>query len=179
MAVVIANICVPGNMFVQMCVYSQLLLCGQCVDLSCNELTEINLPENLPPKLQELDLTGNPRLNLDHKTLEQLKYVLLFSARFFIIIFNALPRDIYIIVLVHTFCSRVILSPLLRLIRLLSTLFFVTSAIFAAFVSILLQPFHQMRHLVGPLCGVMVTQRHRVSRTSEFNSVSDENTAAS
>uniref|UniRef100_A0A672F5B4 protein-serine/threonine phosphatase n=1 Tax=Salarias fasciatus TaxID=181472 RepID=A0A672F5B4_SALFA len=47
----------------------------KCVDLSCNELSEITLPENLPPKLQELDLTGNPRLNLDHKTLEQLKYV--------------------------------------------------------------------------------------------------------
>lgn len=45
------------------------------MDLSCNELSEITLPENLPPKLQELDLTGNPRLNLDHKTLEQLKYV--------------------------------------------------------------------------------------------------------
>ncbi|KAK7945566.1 hypothetical protein WMY93_001294 [Mugilogobius chulae] len=45
----------------------------KCVDLSCNELSEITLPENLPPKLQELDLTGNPRLNLDHKTLEQLK----------------------------------------------------------------------------------------------------------
>lgn len=47
--------------------------CFQCVDLSCNELSEITLPENLPPKLQELDLTGNPRLSLDHKTLEQLK----------------------------------------------------------------------------------------------------------
>lgn len=47
------------------------------MDLSCNELSEITLPENLPPKLQELDLTGNPRLNLDHKTLEQLKYVCL------------------------------------------------------------------------------------------------------
>lgn len=46
------------------------------MDLSCNELSEITLPENLPPKLQELDLTGNPRLNLDHKTLEQLKYVI-------------------------------------------------------------------------------------------------------
>ncbi|TNN62559.1 PH domain leucine-rich repeat-containing protein phosphatase 1 [Liparis tanakae] len=45
----------------------------KCVDLSCNELSDITLPENLPPKLQELDLTGNPRLNLDHKTLEQLK----------------------------------------------------------------------------------------------------------
>ncbi|XP_066435256.1 PH domain leucine-rich repeat-containing protein phosphatase 1 isoform X1 [Eleutherodactylus coqui] len=44
----------------------------KCVDLSCNELTEITLPENLPPKLQELDLTGNPRLLLDHKTLELL-----------------------------------------------------------------------------------------------------------
>uniref|UniRef100_A0A667ZYW1 protein-serine/threonine phosphatase n=1 Tax=Myripristis murdjan TaxID=586833 RepID=A0A667ZYW1_9TELE len=47
----------------------------KCVDLSCNELSEITLPENLPPKLQELDLTGNPRLSLDHKTLEQLKYI--------------------------------------------------------------------------------------------------------
>ncbi|GAB1285317.1 PH domain leucine-rich repeat-containing protein phosphatase 1 [Apodemus speciosus] len=44
-----------------------------CVDLSCNELSEITLPENLPPKLQELDLTGNPRLALDHKSLELLK----------------------------------------------------------------------------------------------------------
>ena len=57
--------------------YSHLVLCHQCVDLSCNELNEITLPENLPPKLQELDLTGNPRLNLDHKTLEQLKYVII------------------------------------------------------------------------------------------------------
>uniref|UniRef100_A0A8C4F8L0 PPM-type phosphatase domain-containing protein n=1 Tax=Dicentrarchus labrax TaxID=13489 RepID=A0A8C4F8L0_DICLA len=46
----------------------------KCVDLSCNELTEVTLPETLPPKLQELDLTGNPRLNLDHKSLELLKY---------------------------------------------------------------------------------------------------------
>lgn len=44
------------------------------MDLSCNELTEVTLPEVLPPKLQELDLTGNPRLNLDHKSLELLKY---------------------------------------------------------------------------------------------------------
>uniref|UniRef100_A0A672FV48 PH domain leucine-rich repeat protein phosphatase 1-like n=1 Tax=Salarias fasciatus TaxID=181472 RepID=A0A672FV48_SALFA len=42
----------------------------KCVDLSCNELTEVTLPEALPPKLQELDLTGNPRLNLDHKSLD-------------------------------------------------------------------------------------------------------------
>ncbi|KAM4604845.1 PH domain leucine-rich repeat protein phosphatase 1 [Polymixia lowei] len=47
----------------------------KCVDLSCNELSEITLPENLPPKLQELDLTGNPRLSLDHKTLEQLNNI--------------------------------------------------------------------------------------------------------
>ncbi|KAJ8346321.1 hypothetical protein AAFF_G00214510, partial [Aldrovandia affinis] len=44
----------------------------KCVDVSCNELSEVTLPENLPPKLQELDLTGNPRLSLDHKTLELL-----------------------------------------------------------------------------------------------------------
>ncbi|KAJ8276844.1 hypothetical protein GJAV_G00068540 [Gymnothorax javanicus] len=47
----------------------------KCVDLSCNELTEVSLPENLPPKLQELDLTGNPRLSLDHKTLELLNNI--------------------------------------------------------------------------------------------------------
>lgn len=55
----------------------ELTLClslPQCVDLSCNELTEVTLPETLPPKLQELDLTGNPRRNLDHKSLELLKY---------------------------------------------------------------------------------------------------------
>ncbi|XP_057696678.1 PH domain leucine-rich repeat-containing protein phosphatase 1-like [Corythoichthys intestinalis] len=47
----------------------------KCVDLSCNELCEITLPESLPPKLQELDLTGNPRLNLDHKSLELLNNI--------------------------------------------------------------------------------------------------------
>ncbi|XP_054645441.1 PH domain leucine-rich repeat-containing protein phosphatase 1-like [Dunckerocampus dactyliophorus] len=47
----------------------------KCVDLSCNELTEVTLPESLPPKLQELDLTGNPRLNLDHKSLELLNNI--------------------------------------------------------------------------------------------------------
>lgn len=46
----------------------------QFVDLSCNELTEVTLPETLPQKLQELDLKGNPRLTLDHKSLELLKY---------------------------------------------------------------------------------------------------------
>ncbi|KAM9365328.1 LOW QUALITY PROTEIN: PH domain leucine-rich repeat protein phosphatase 1-like [Pholidichthys leucotaenia] len=47
----------------------------KCVDLSCNELTEVTLPDTLPPKLQELDLTGNPRLNLDHKSLELLNNI--------------------------------------------------------------------------------------------------------
>ncbi|KAM6217795.1 PH domain leucine-rich repeat-containing protein phosphatase 1 [Rhynchocyon petersi] len=51
----------------------------KCVDLSCNELCEISLPENLPPKLQELDLTGNPRLVLDHKTLELLNNIRCFK----------------------------------------------------------------------------------------------------
>ncbi|XP_019393799.1 PREDICTED: PH domain leucine-rich repeat-containing protein phosphatase 1 [Crocodylus porosus] len=51
----------------------------KCVDLSCNELSEITLPENLPPKLQELDLTGNPRLALDHKTLEMLNNIRCFK----------------------------------------------------------------------------------------------------
>ncbi|XP_077391307.1 PH domain leucine-rich repeat-containing protein phosphatase 1-like [Festucalex cinctus] len=47
----------------------------KCVDLSCNELTEMTLPQSLPPKLQELDLKGNPRLNLDHKSLELLNNI--------------------------------------------------------------------------------------------------------
>ncbi|MEQ2269521.1 PH domain leucine-rich repeat-containing protein phosphatase 1 [Xenotaenia resolanae] len=47
----------------------------KCVDLSCNELNAVELPEVLPPKLQELDLTGNPRLNLDHKSLELLNNI--------------------------------------------------------------------------------------------------------
>ncbi|XP_075682831.1 PH domain leucine-rich repeat-containing protein phosphatase 1 isoform X2 [Rhinoderma darwinii] len=51
----------------------------KCVDLSCNELNEITLPENLPPKLQELDLTGNARLLLDHKTLELLNNIRCFK----------------------------------------------------------------------------------------------------
>ncbi|XP_006892820.1 PREDICTED: PH domain leucine-rich repeat-containing protein phosphatase 1 [Elephantulus edwardii] len=51
----------------------------KCVDLSCNALCEVTLPENLPPKLQELDLTGNPRLVLDHKTLELLNNIRCFK----------------------------------------------------------------------------------------------------
>ncbi|KAL1022720.1 hypothetical protein UPYG_G00031470 [Umbra pygmaea] len=47
----------------------------KCVDLSCNELCELVLPETLPAKLQELDLTGNPRLNLDHRNLELLNNI--------------------------------------------------------------------------------------------------------
>uniref|UniRef100_A0A7N8YQY7 PH domain leucine-rich repeat protein phosphatase 1-like n=1 Tax=Mastacembelus armatus TaxID=205130 RepID=A0A7N8YQY7_9TELE len=47
----------------------------KCVDLSCNELAEVTLPETLPPKLQELDLTGNPRLTLNHKSLELLNNI--------------------------------------------------------------------------------------------------------
>uniref|UniRef100_A0A4W5RH31 PH domain and leucine rich repeat protein phosphatase 1 n=1 Tax=Hucho hucho TaxID=62062 RepID=A0A4W5RH31_9TELE len=47
----------------------------KCVDLSCNELCEVVLPETLPAKLQELDLTGNPRLNLDHRSLELLNNI--------------------------------------------------------------------------------------------------------
>ncbi|MGH0126749.1 UNVERIFIED_CONTAM: hypothetical protein FKN15_033503 [Acipenser sinensis] len=39
------------------------------VDLSCNELTEILLPDSLPQALQELDLSGNTNLILEHKTL--------------------------------------------------------------------------------------------------------------
>uniref|UniRef100_A0AAQ5ZPN4 PPM-type phosphatase domain-containing protein n=1 Tax=Amphiprion ocellaris TaxID=80972 RepID=A0AAQ5ZPN4_AMPOC len=45
------------------------------VDLSCNELTEIQLPDSLPPTLQELDLTGNSSLMLEHKTLNLFRFV--------------------------------------------------------------------------------------------------------
>lgn len=48
---------------------SHLPFCVQLVDLSCNELTEIQLAESLPATLQELDLTGNSNLILEHKTL--------------------------------------------------------------------------------------------------------------
>ncbi|KAB1273417.1 PH domain leucine-rich repeat-containing protein phosphatase 2 [Camelus dromedarius] len=42
----------------------------QFVDLSCNDLTEILIPETLPATLQDLDLTGNTNLVLEHKTLD-------------------------------------------------------------------------------------------------------------
>ncbi|XP_072926253.1 PH domain leucine-rich repeat-containing protein phosphatase 2-like [Hemitrygon akajei] len=45
------------------------------VDLSCNDLTEIMIPETLPATLQELDLAGNPNLVLDHKTLEIFSHI--------------------------------------------------------------------------------------------------------
>lgn len=45
------------------------------VDLSCNELTEIQLPESLPSTLQELDLTGNSSLTLEHKTLNLFSHI--------------------------------------------------------------------------------------------------------
>lgn len=49
---------------------SWCLLLLQFVDLSCNELTEILIPEALPGALQELDLSGNANLVLEHKTLD-------------------------------------------------------------------------------------------------------------
>ncbi|XP_068428112.1 PH domain leucine-rich repeat-containing protein phosphatase 2 isoform X1 [Clinocottus analis] len=45
------------------------------VDLSCNELTEIQLPDSLPSTLQELDLTGNSSLMLEHKTLNLFSHI--------------------------------------------------------------------------------------------------------
>lgn len=45
------------------------------MDLSCNELTEIQLPDSLPATLQELDLTGNNSLTLEHKTLNLFRYI--------------------------------------------------------------------------------------------------------
>ncbi|XP_048672922.2 PH domain leucine-rich repeat-containing protein phosphatase 2 isoform X2 [Caretta caretta] len=51
------------------------LPCIQFVDLSCNELTEIVIPEVLPATLQELDLTGNTNLVLEHKTLDIFSHI--------------------------------------------------------------------------------------------------------
>ncbi|KAK5915314.1 hypothetical protein CesoFtcFv8_000916 [Champsocephalus esox] len=45
------------------------------VDVSCNELTEIQLPDSLPATLQELDLTGNSSLMLEHKTLNLFSHI--------------------------------------------------------------------------------------------------------
>ncbi|KAJ7986123.1 hypothetical protein DPEC_G00347530 [Dallia pectoralis] len=45
------------------------------VDLSCNELTEILLPDSLPATLHELDLTGNSSLILEHKTLNMFSHI--------------------------------------------------------------------------------------------------------
>uniref|UniRef100_A0A8C0FL09 PH domain leucine-rich repeat-containing protein phosphatase 2 n=1 Tax=Bubo bubo TaxID=30461 RepID=A0A8C0FL09_BUBBB len=47
----------------------------QFVDLSCNELTEILIPEALPGALQELDLSGNTNLVLEHKTLDIFSHI--------------------------------------------------------------------------------------------------------
>ncbi|XP_074438653.1 PH domain leucine-rich repeat-containing protein phosphatase 2 isoform X2 [Larus michahellis] len=47
----------------------------QFVDLSCNELTEILIPEALPSTLQELDLSGNTNLVLEHKTLDIFSHI--------------------------------------------------------------------------------------------------------
>ncbi|NWY90360.1 PHLP2 phosphatase, partial [Loxia curvirostra] len=51
------------------------LPCIQFVDLSCNELTEILIPEALPGALQELDLSGNTNLVLEHKTLDIFSHI--------------------------------------------------------------------------------------------------------
>uniref|UniRef100_A0A674DYQ3 PH domain leucine-rich repeat-containing protein phosphatase 2 n=1 Tax=Salmo trutta TaxID=8032 RepID=A0A674DYQ3_SALTR len=45
------------------------------VDLSCNELTEILLPDSLTSTLHELDLTGNSSLLLEHKTLNLFSHI--------------------------------------------------------------------------------------------------------
>ncbi|XP_029420290.1 PH domain leucine-rich repeat-containing protein phosphatase 2 isoform X2 [Nannospalax galili] len=47
----------------------------QFVDLSCNDLTEILIPEALPATLQDLDLTGNTNLVLEHKTLDMFSHI--------------------------------------------------------------------------------------------------------
>lgn len=45
------------------------------VDVSCNEQTEILLPDSLPSTLQELDLTGNSSLMLEHRTLNLFSHI--------------------------------------------------------------------------------------------------------
>ncbi|XP_053369723.1 PH domain leucine-rich repeat-containing protein phosphatase 2 [Clarias gariepinus] len=45
------------------------------VDVSCNELTEIILPDSVPATLQELDLSGNSSLMLEHKTLNMFSHI--------------------------------------------------------------------------------------------------------
>ncbi|KAJ8343740.1 hypothetical protein SKAU_G00310690 [Synaphobranchus kaupii] len=45
------------------------------VDLSCNELTEMLLTDSVPATLQELDLTGNSSLILEHKTLNLFSHI--------------------------------------------------------------------------------------------------------
>lgn len=143
------------------------------MDLSCNELSEITLPENLPPKLQELDLTGNPRLNLDHKTLEQLKYVTLFILQrklflkltSFVVFFSITIFDKVFIIhyLFAVFSKNILLSSVCEdegwVLILFVYFFFFLSVTFAVSVLIHRQHSHRMRHLGGLLCGVMVTLR--------------------
>ncbi|KAG8437490.1 hypothetical protein GDO86_008264 [Hymenochirus boettgeri] len=47
----------------------------QLVDLSCNRLKEILVPENLPLALHELDLQGNSELTLNHQLLELFSHI--------------------------------------------------------------------------------------------------------
>lgn len=57
----------------------------KCVDLSCNELSEVILLENLFFKLQELDLIGNFCFVFDYKILELLNNICCFKIdQFFI-----------------------------------------------------------------------------------------------
>lgn len=64
----------------------------------------------------------------------------------------------------------ILLIPMFTLDTLLYILSF-SPAISVASALIHPQPFHRTRHLVGLLCGAMVTQRPRASRTSEFGLV--------
>ncbi|XP_053305347.1 PH domain leucine-rich repeat-containing protein phosphatase 2 [Spea bombifrons] len=47
----------------------------QLVDLSCNNLMEIPIPETLPPALHDLDLKGNSELVLNHQLLDIFSHV--------------------------------------------------------------------------------------------------------
>ncbi|KAK3561648.1 hypothetical protein QTP86_012469 [Hemibagrus guttatus] len=47
----------------------------QLVDVSCNELTETLVPDSVPATLQELDLSGNSSLILEHKILNLFSHI--------------------------------------------------------------------------------------------------------
>lgn len=83
-------------------------------------------------------------------------------------------RDHLLLYTQNSVSKSCIFIPLHDTVNFIYFMFCCFAVIFAASVLIRLQPFRRMRHLVGLLCGVMVTQKPQASKTSEFNSVNDE-----